>query len=272
MSFLEHPDQVAAFRQRHPLAEEVFERLARRAHDLHSAHSKGLSDHQFLVMSMTHLALDDFFEVVLAAANSEGFAAQKLLRTMFERVVTLIYLTRNPDKMDDYIGYADIEQAKTVAALESSFGADALPQDLVARTKAAAAAVKGNYEGHKCKECGARGPALSWSGQLDLRAMAEQVGLRSLIAPGYVIPLGHAHPKPLTYKERIVADGHGGYTAVTRFSVPQSDLALSTAHVLALHLIQNSIAFFSMAADTEELDADFHALWGRYATTPQETQ
>jgi hypothetical protein len=42
-----------------------------------------------------HQAVDDFYDIVLLAAHARGFGAMKLLRPLYERVVTALHLMRN---------------------------------------------------------------------------------------------------------------------------------------------------------------------------------
>src|SRR5215212_7072837 len=46
---------------------------------------------------------DDFREVLLLAANGQGWGATAHVRGMFERCVTAAYLHENPDKVHDFM-------------------------------------------------------------------------------------------------------------------------------------------------------------------------
>lgn len=65
-----------------------------------------------------HLSVDDFMEIFTMAGNGEGYGAEKLLRSMFERVVTLKYPYAHPDEFEEYMNYYWIHQHKRVNAIE----------------------------------------------------------------------------------------------------------------------------------------------------------
>jgi hypothetical protein len=46
-----------------------------------------------------NLVAEDFMEIFLMAANGYGYGAMKLLRSMYEHIVTLRYLHDHPDEL-----------------------------------------------------------------------------------------------------------------------------------------------------------------------------
>ena len=42
-------------------------------------------------------------EIFLLCGNAEAYGAEKVLRPMFERVVTMKYLRAHPDEVDSYM-------------------------------------------------------------------------------------------------------------------------------------------------------------------------
>ena len=50
-----------------------------------------------IVFAAGHMAVDDFMEILLLCANAEAHGAEKVLRPMFERVVTMKYLRDHPE-------------------------------------------------------------------------------------------------------------------------------------------------------------------------------
>lgn len=51
------------------------------------------------------LCVEDFVEILLLCGNGYGFGATKILRGMFERVITARYLQSNPQFADDFLDY-----------------------------------------------------------------------------------------------------------------------------------------------------------------------
>lgn len=52
-----------------------------------------------LIFLMTRFAADDFMEILLLCGSAEGYGGEKLLRSMFERVWTLLYLQKYPEEL-----------------------------------------------------------------------------------------------------------------------------------------------------------------------------
>src|SRR3954471_1992262 len=103
-----NPAEWQAFAERRPRFLERWERL-RAALD--ATFSRALGDvtrDQLLLLVMGRRCVEDFMEILLLCGNAEGYGAQKLLRSMFEQVVTLTYLHQNRDKIDAYIRYRHV--------------------------------------------------------------------------------------------------------------------------------------------------------------------
>ncbi|MGH9576916.1 MAG: DUF5677 domain-containing protein, partial [Terriglobales bacterium] len=64
---------------------------------------------QIAVFGLAHQAADDFFDVVLLATHGHGIGAQKLLRPLYERVVSALYLIEHPDEVQDFNDYIDLD-------------------------------------------------------------------------------------------------------------------------------------------------------------------
>src|SRR5262249_23186284 len=56
-----------------------------------------------LAFFLCRIAVDDFGEIVILAGNAKGVGAYKILRGMYERIVTASYLSQNPSQVDLFI-------------------------------------------------------------------------------------------------------------------------------------------------------------------------
>ena len=77
---------------------------------LHSKHA--LKPASFVILGLARLAIEDLSEVLLLARNSYGFGALKLLRALYEHVVTAVYLMKHPDEAQDFSDRADVDTHK----------------------------------------------------------------------------------------------------------------------------------------------------------------
>jgi len=125
-----------------------------------------------------HTCRQDFLEVVFLAVNGYGAGATKILRSLYERAVTIAYLIQNPDKVEPFLRFAAIQEKRAVdAALkrvpQSQIDAAMPPENRVAEVLKRYEQYKGNFKAKECKVCGARTPA-TWD--IDLVSMVARVG------------------------------------------------------------------------------------------------
>jgi hypothetical protein len=69
---------------------------------------------EIAVFGMAHQAADDFYDVVLLGTHGYGIGAQKLLRPLYERVVSALYLIEHADEVQDFNDYADIDAWRVI--------------------------------------------------------------------------------------------------------------------------------------------------------------
>ena len=90
------PDEVRAFGTRHQRFFDNFDTLKRALERAFVRDIKG-SGADPIIFYLGWRCLDDFWEILLLAANGYGLGATAHLRGMFERVVTAAYLHIEPD-------------------------------------------------------------------------------------------------------------------------------------------------------------------------------
>jgi hypothetical protein len=95
---------------------------------------------------MGRLCSEEFFEITLLAAN--GYGALKLLRSLYERAVTMAYLCDNPSEVEAFLNYYPVAQRKLIQAIKGSFGPDALPAQVLEQVEQQYAEVKGLRTGY----------------------------------------------------------------------------------------------------------------------------
>jgi hypothetical protein len=141
----------------------------------------------------------DFLEICFLAVNGHGVAAQKLLRGLYERSVTLEYIRQNPDRVERFVDYAAIQEFKAAKKARELF-AEQLDAMLVRigtsfeQLKERHDKVKDQFQVTRCQKCGARDLAISWD--LDMTSMVNKIGepYKTLFLSGYTLPTlqGHA--------------------------------------------------------------------------------
>ncbi len=210
---------------------------------------------QSAVFFLGHQAADDFFDIVLLAAHGYGMGALKLLRPLFERVVTALYLMKHPGDVNHFNDYGDVHAHRFVHRAEQD------GRDLSVIPKEQRAEIEDAYERVRVSFTDARGQVRgSWT-KLKLDALAEKVGLAQLYSPCALWPTMQIHSTRVGLDARLRASEQG--LAFTHEPQPEhADHALKYAHVLVVHLLQECNRFFAWGLDLNALVQDAHACWG----------
>jgi hypothetical protein len=152
-SYVGTPDEWEDFARRNPLfvgGRDLLENTFASVLYREIADATGVD--QFIFLSASH-AVDDFSEIIILAANGEGYGAIKLLRPMFERVVTMKYLRQNPDRYVDYVGYAYVDRYKLARVVERTIGGEAIAPDVMRGITESFEAIRHKFQ-KKCSKCG----------------------------------------------------------------------------------------------------------------------
>jgi hypothetical protein len=176
------PEQAAAFKKRNQLFVDRLERLRETFDTILNREFTTEARIDSLVFIAGYMSVDDFMEILVMCGNGEAYGAVKLLRSMFERVVTLAYLQQHPDELDHYLNYYWIDQHKLINAVETTFKTGLVDPARKQEADENYKKFKDDYKMTLCKECGTTRPAISWTPK-DILTMAKEVGLADFIVP-----------------------------------------------------------------------------------------
>lgn len=137
-----------------------------------------------VIFGLGRLCAEDFLEILLLAGNGYGVAALKLLRGLYERAVTISYLSEHPGEATAFLDYHFVSQHKVLTELRAIGLEERFPRDEREKVEAEYQRVKHNYLVTGCKECGAKRMNHTWS-KLDVVAMAKSTDLGKLLAMAY---------------------------------------------------------------------------------------
>jgi hypothetical protein len=183
---------------------------------------------------------DDFREVLLLAANGQGWGARAHVRGMFERCVTAAYLHENPQYVQDFIDYDFVRRAKTAKALEAIIDFSSEQKADNEKLQQRAEAVEKRFMVPICKTCRTERVNHTWS-RLDVVAMARNIKkmetIRDMLAGAYYLPLDQAHSTLGSIIKRI-GDVGGDFFAVDEtLNREEADRTFELAHLLALNAL-----------------------------------
>ncbi|MGA7239896.1 MAG: DUF5677 domain-containing protein [Bryobacteraceae bacterium] len=137
--------------------------------------------------------LREFEEILLLAGNGFGTGATKLMRSFYERTVTLSYLASEPGQIERFIGYSAIHWHQMLVEAEEihlQFTISAAARQKIVDDYETA---KSAYKDEKCPTCKRR-PQMSWT-KTAMKEMASKVSesIRLLCFNAYQTPTFHLH-------------------------------------------------------------------------------
>jgi hypothetical protein len=211
---------------------------------------------------------EDFEEILLLGANGYGFGCLKILRGMYERLVTASHLRRNPGETERFLDFHYIADYKVARELFDAFGKDELPVAVLRDKERLKDSVKDRFmRACPTKDCDRQIPAFSWT-NTDLVSMARgDRWLSTLIGFSYYIPLTETHPSVRAMMSRMTESESGVTLAMrTEKAASWASKAVCNAHNLTLRNLFLQQEHFEELKEfeplLEECLADFQASWG----------
>jgi phosphoenolpyruvate synthase/pyruvate phosphate dikinase len=269
-------DAATAFDQRHPQWTAVMPRLGAIINLAFTQTQVMNTPIDKFVYFYGNLVAEDFMELFLMAVNGYGFAAMKLLRSMYEHTVTLKYLHEHPDELQAFFDFDRVQQYKLTKQIMDTFGEGALSQEIVATTEREYAEIKDKFMVKSCKSktCSEQRVGHTWS-KLDFVSMAKRAGaIGSVIVPNYFVPLRHAHSTFRTMTERLDMDDN--QMSFRRESQPkEADQALMAAHNCLLVVLEVQKERFNISGLEELLQSscrDWAMVWSPESLAPAQTE
>lgn len=258
------------FERRNRAFLEKFPRLEQTLHMAFNRDAKFSEPIDKFVLMFGRVCVEDFFEILLCCGNGNGQAAQKLLRGLYERAVTLRYLREHPEEIEDFLDFYHVTQRKLMIACQNTMGAETFPPEITADIEREYQQVKEKFMITECEKCGTKRPNHTWS-KLDFVSMANKTALGKLIVPGYLIPLRQAHATVASMVSRMEAGPNEGIAFMDRAQPKEADQALRVAHNILLDVLRVQDEHYSVPGLKEQNEVclrDFIDIWQKANSTP----
>ena len=218
-----------------------------------------------IVFFLGRVTSEDFTEVFILGANGHGIGGLKILRGMYERVVTVSYLANHPDKAEAFWKYGPIHKYKLIVHadkagmnLESRFGKAVLDE-----IKAERDAVKDQYV-DACKKCGATFPMFSWiKGAMDTMVAGSTPELKQMYFHCYYWPTLHDHATVNNIIERMEITPTDDLRWKEDGQRHWVDVAVSSSHWLLITILDLLNTRFALGHDDRinKLAEDWKRSW-----------
>jgi hypothetical protein len=252
-----------AFWDRNPTFWPAFERLLSLTNRVFGRQTRSFHNRvEDIGFNLGQTCRDEFFEIAFVAVNGHGIAAQKLLRGLYERAVTLEYIRQHPDKAERFVRYAAIQEFKAAKkALEvvpaEQFDSEmALSGTSFEQMKQLHDEVKPEFQVTACKKCGTTQTAFSWD--IDMASMVNKLGepYKHLFLGSYSLPTLHIHATLASAFSREAVVG----TPQER-KIHDAEFALLSATLVFVAVLRSQNKLFSLG-----LDSDIDACWNEVET------
>lgn len=232
-----YPEEWTSFRARNGLFLERFENLTKAFDKAFIRDFQSQEPIDRFVMMFGRMCIEEFFEILLLCGNGYGIAASRLLRALWEKVVTLEYIDAHPEELDAFFDYHHISQHKLLKSVQDVIGMDALPAEIIAENDADYERVKQRFMVTACKTCGTKRVNHSWN-KLDIVAMAKKTRiLGKIVNEAYYLPLAHTHSSMSSLIQRLEERETGAIGFNPDSQQKTADSTLRTSHLIVVELL-----------------------------------
>jgi hypothetical protein len=221
---------------------------------------------------LARLAIDEFSEMLVLASNGYGLGAMKILRSMYERVVTSAYVAQNPEVSRALADSTWTHRWKVWKMLRktSHSSVAAVDQSQIDDLESKASAAQSRLNESICPKCKQIISIHAWT-KVPLSTMAEKVGtsLSDLYLMGYQIPTAIAHATGESVNSKM-EEGEGGLWTYRMNSSREREQALCVGHNLLLQLLGRQNEHFGYGLE-DLLVPRFEAyrrVWSTSSETP----
>jgi hypothetical protein len=195
--------------------------------------------------ALGRVCVEDFWELLLLAGNGYGIGAHKMLRALYERAVTLLYLGTHPEHIDNFLDYDIITKHKIGRKItETGYLVPGLTDEVLEKNRKEFERVKNKFMVTDCEKCETTRLNHSWN-KLDFVSMANTTPLKKLLVPAYYIPMYHTHSTATAIYARLQPNGSGFNPDL---QPDEATRGLRYAHEIILYVLRAQNDHFKMQA------------------------
>jgi hypothetical protein len=217
-----------------------------------------------VLMTMAVCILQDYDEVLLLWVFGLGDGAVKLIRPLYEKVLTFAYLAGHAEEIKDFIDYSNIHWHKIFleGAEVSNEKENWMAAEDRERILAKFAEVRDHFLTTDCKKCKTKKMMPSWTKKStpELAALTHPV-MRGMYFNGFLAPTMTIHPTSAGMFSQFQIATDGRMELNMEVAKHDNDLAFVVAISMLLVTISTINDFFQLSARelVEEVAARFAA-------------
>ncbi len=252
----------AAFLREHPnlhaLLEKIFLRtLSFPGHGISDAQSdierENIELTQLSVFYLGRIAADDFGELLILAGNGKGIGAYKILRGMYERIVTAAFLAKNPSEARIFLEHSAYQRGQLWNRLIEIMPeiAKRYPPEKIQQMLREYEDARAKLKATTCSKCGQPITQDAWTRcALDTMAEKTDMNLKAAYPYCYLIPTFHLHATAFAIDARLY-ETESGAMSFKETTASDARQAVLYAHGMILRLVDLEDRFFGLGLGDE---------------------
>ena len=218
-----------------------------------------------IIFYLGRMAVDDFGEILTLAGNGRGFGAYKIVRGMYERVVTAFYLEKNPAEAR---AFAESSAIAKLNYLNRTFQASPdsrarFSDEFMQTIEENASAAQAKRKQSICSKCHQPVTQEAWTRvNLDVMAKTAEPALAVFYPQFYLEGTAQSHANMFGIERRLIRK-NGGIT-YKETSEQEARFAVHLGHHLMVRLLAMQNGYFNLGFGDEiqqRIDA-FVSVWG----------
>lgn len=201
---------------------------------------------------LSNTCRNDFLSIGFLAINGHGIAATQLLRSLYERSVTLAYIIKHPEKAERFVQYSAITEYRLIQEARKVFTDEQIDE---AFKENSIEDIQKRFDEFKTPFLRKDGKKTMPNWDVDFASQVRDIGAPfvEFYLSAYLMPNSHIHATLTSImlpEERLRA-------------YVQADLTLMMAHVLFLKVVELHARVFQLDHDIaiEKCNQDFNDLW-----------
>lgn len=207
---------------------------------------------EVVVFYLGRAAADDFGELLILAGNGRGIGAYKILRGMYERVVTAAFIAKNPSEARIFLSHSFIEREKLWNRLKEILPGikDERTPEQIKEFEDECKAAKAKLKASICNKCKQPITQEQWTRvSLDTMAAQADANLGVSYAYCYLLPTFHSHATAFGLESRLRKTETGFSFKET--SEPEARKAVLYGHGLILRSLKVENSYFGLGLESE---------------------
>jgi hypothetical protein len=212
------------------------------------------------VFALGRVGVQEFSDIILLCGNGAGLGAIKLLRPLFERTITMMYLIRNPGAVANFLDRHYVDRHKSLHHMRTG-GVDVslrFSDEELKTIEADYQRVRDRYLEPLCKKCGTTRDFGSWS-RMNLADMAAAVELKQYLTLAHY-PTLQLH-STVTALLTTLDYTDAGLRVRDEAQRLEADHALTGAHGCLVIILLEQSRHFGLPLDEAEMLKHYQESW-----------